>query len=196
MNSDSYKSLFISEFYNPVYQEWRVDQLRAGKDVVGHYYESFRTKIYESVDGLRVLGRAEKKELFPFYDADIVVVNSDNEVVVIEEDKAHYVDKCFLKRAVGNFAELVLNLTDKGIEVPYLVLSSSTTYSGFERVMNEFGRVFNPEIMDVVREKMVYSRVCEHDRVPAKHYFANSESSFTLSDELVENEVEFINKLA
>ena len=47
MNVDKTKKLFVDKFYTPTYQDWRVDKIKAGKDIVGERYEDFRK---ESID--------------------------------------------------------------------------------------------------------------------------------------------------
>ena len=42
MKTIQVKKSFVDNFYNPTYQDWRVDKVKAGKDIVGSRYEDFR----------------------------------------------------------------------------------------------------------------------------------------------------------
>ena len=55
-----------------------------------------------------------------------ILVMKDGEVVILEEDKAHYVDSCLLGRALANCAEVMNQCIELDIKAPYFVLSCST----------------------------------------------------------------------
>ena len=49
MNINKVKKLFIDKFYNPTYVDWKVDKVKAGKDIVGARYENFRETYYKDM---------------------------------------------------------------------------------------------------------------------------------------------------
>ena len=86
MEVNKVKELFNEKFYKPTYQDWRIDEIKAGKDIVGKNYEDFRKDFWES-HGFEV---SQQKKLFGIFDVDTLVYKN-GELVAIEEDKGHYV---------------------------------------------------------------------------------------------------------
>ena len=187
MNNKDFKQLF-DDYYNRVYQRWRIKKEKAGKDIVGEEYELFRQKVWEN-NGFTV-----KKEKVGSYTPDLVI-RKDGNIIALEEAKGSYVDSCFLKRAVLNYAETISYYLEKGETVPYFLLSCPTTYGTYDEIFNNIKKLFKSEIQKIVEEKFIYLPLCKHDRINLKKYYASSDSCFTLEDSLLENQNKTFNML-
>tara|TARA_R100001132_G_C3248282_1_gene76418 strand:+ start:21 stop:617 length:597 start_codon:yes stop_codon:yes gene_type:complete len=136
---------------------------KALKDVVGKQHEEHRYRIYRSA-GLDPRKAIHDKRLKAF-NADVWVYDKNDNLVIIEESKGHYVDSCFLKRAIGNFAETVDLFDDAGIECPFLVLSSPTTYRLFKTKFERTIRPYRASIQKTLRAKVKYFSLVSSDRL-------------------------------
>ena len=189
MNIDETKKLFVEKFYNPTYKDWRVNKIKAGKDIVGARYEDFRKTYYKDMgfeigDGRKVFGSS--------YDCD-TVVKKNGGVVILEEDKAHYVDSCFLGRALANCAEVMFKCIEDGLNPPKFVLSCSTKMNNFKDIFDNRIRLYRNDIQKLIKENFVYLPLCEHGRVSKEKYFSNKKNCFELSDDLIGQQLKFIN---
>jgi len=192
MTNKKFKELFKTEFYDKSYKRWRIDEEKAGKDIIGEQYESFREKYYKSFgftigNGKKIFGSS--------YNCDTVVKNNKNEIVILEEDKASYVDSCFLGRAIQNAAEVFDICLEKKISIPYFVISSSTKYNLFDDICERRLRLYRDDIQEVFKSKFIYLPLSENDRISQKKYFMTEESCFNLSDELIEKQNNFVKGL-
>lgn len=77
-------------------------QSKALKDVVGKEYENHRRVIWE---GMGFDWR--RKLLKSAFNADGYIYNANGKLLVVEEAKGHYVDSCFLERALTGFAKQI-----------------------------------------------------------------------------------------
>ena len=188
MNNKDFKQLF-DDYYKSVYQRWKINNEKAGKDIVGEEYELFRQQVWENN------GFAVTKQRVGSYRPDLVIWKDGN-IIAFEEDKGSYVDSCFLKRAMLNYAETISYYLEKGETVPYFVLSCPTTSGTYDKTFNNIKKLFTSEIRKIVEEKFIYLPLCKHDRITSKKgYFANSDSCFTLDDSLLENQNKTFNML-
>ena len=182
----------LTEYYNKTYKRWRIDEEKAGKDIVGEEYEATRRKYWSQ------FGFSAKSEKIAGYDADLVVRDKNNNIVVIEEDKAHYVDSCFLDRFMMNAARVLnhyINLGTKDKDIPPIVLSSMTTYNLFDEKYKANKSLFSDRIQKLMDEKINYLPMCDHDRVRAGKYFKSTDVSFTFSDKLIQKQSNFVDSL-
>lgn len=182
----------LTEYYSKTYKRWRIDEEKAGKDIVGEEYETIRRKYWSQ------FGFTAKSEKIAGYDADLVVRDNNNNIVVIEEDKAHYVDSCFLDRFMMNAARVLNHYIDSDIkdeDIPPIVLSSMTTYNLFDEKYKANKALFSSRIQKLMDEKINYLPMCEHDRVKAVKYFKSTDVSFTFSDKLIKKQSNFVDSL-
>ena len=182
------KKLFVDKFYKPTYQDWRVDKVKAGKDVVGEKYEDFRETYYKDMgfeigDGRKIFGSS--------YDCD-TVVKKNGEVVILEEDKGHYVDSTFLNRALTNAAQVMFKCIEDEIKPPKFVLSCPTKMNTFDKIFEENVKVLREDIQKLIRENFIYLPLCKHDRISKTKYFESEDNCFELNDELINNQNEFV----
>ena len=93
------------------------------------------------------------------YTADHYIVEKESrKILAIEEDKGHYVDKPFAKRAIFNAAEVFHHCYKMGYEVPYFVLSCSTKMNNFQEIFLILKKKINTGcILSVVIENKIYN---------------------------------------
>ena len=191
MNTQQVKKLF-DRYYKVTYKRWRINEEKAGKDIVGEEYENMRKKIY-SAHGFR----ANKGQVAGF-SADIVVKNKNNKIVLIEEDKGHYVDSCFLKRFLVNAAEIIDSYINEGVsvdDIPLIVLSSPTTLNNYEKHYTNTKKLCRKQLRDIMDTKIKYWSYCDHDRVNKNKYFIDNNNCFDLSDTLISEQLTTIKSL-
>tara|TARA_R110002020_G_scaffold595_3_gene3043 strand:+ start:1769 stop:2353 length:585 start_codon:yes stop_codon:yes gene_type:complete len=144
---------------------------KALKDIVGAEFEAHTGRVAE-IFGLK----PRKYKVQDCFNADHILHNTQGKVVAIEEDKGHYVDACFFKRAVLSFAEVALSYNERGEECPYLILSSVTRFKGYEEKFESHLRLLDKDIRKILREKMRYFYLVDHDRYKRSDWFPNSSS--------------------
>jgi hypothetical protein len=171
----------------------------AKKDIVGRQYEDFRVGRITRYPHLDVATPEEskrfKRELGGKYNADQYIVRKDSrELLALEEDKGHYVDKCFAKRAVVNAMETIALCVKKGTNVPYFVLSCPTNYD-MSALLSDLDGVFNEKSFKILQDKLKFFPLCEHGRTNREKYLNDNVMPFSLSDSLVEREDHFLSNL-
>jgi len=200
MSNRSYENL-IKEHYDRCFYESQTST-KAKKDIVGVNYEYIR-RVWIKDNGLDVATKEEKekfKKMFGgTYDADQYIVDpSSRTLLALEEDKGHYVDKCFFKRALINFVETIAYCLKNKIEVPYFILSCPTKYSGYgeqmQYLLDEL-QLFNDKVTNICKEKIKFFHQCVHGRVGRTKYLTRRETPFTIDEQLVKNEQDFFSML-
>ena len=192
MNTDIYKYNFDNFYYKKTYDRYiNKSDNKAFKDIVGEEYETFRKLFYTSL-GFKL---ANSKRVFGTnYNADIAL-EKDGVVKIIEESKGHYVDSCFLGRAIKDFAKIIKKCLDNKIEAPFFILSCPTRMNNFSDVFNEEIELFRDEIKEVLKSKFIYQPSCKHGRLPKEKYFTSEIHSFKLDDKMIEDQIFFIQSL-
>ena len=191
MNSEQYANSF-DEYYAAVYDRWRLYNEKAPKDIVGEEYEKLRTSLYRSLN-LNVVEDKKRKRIAG-YDADLAI-EKDGKIIIVEEAKGHYVDSCFLQRALVSCAKVVNHSLEGGGEPPYFVLSCPTRMKNFEPAFNEIIRLFKPDIAASMKEKFLYFPLCKHGRIPKESYYQSVNNCFALDEGLINKEIAFMEKL-
>jgi hypothetical protein len=194
----------FNTFYNRVYNRWRLNidpdtkkdiKEKSGKDIVGKEFELFRRKFYQSHLSDTNLSLSPKKDckkiLGSMFDADLALYQN-GVINLIEECKGSYVDSCFLKRAIGNFAELISVCQKNGKEVPFFVLSCPTKMGNFSEVFNSYICIFNNSIQSEIINKFKYLPLCKHGRVTKKGYYSSNKICFKLDDSLIEEQLSYV----
>lgn len=185
----SFKGEF-SQYYDRTYDRKSNTEV-AFKDIVGQEYEQFRKNTWNMV------GLSAVKEKIADYEPDLVVKNNKGQILVIEEDKGHYVDLCFLKRFYSNAAEITQYFLDNSMEVPYIILSCPTEYSLFEAKKDKIINLYRQDIAQVLRTKVKYLSFCSHDRIRPKAYYASEiNDCFKLDDDKIRLNIDFMNNIS
>ena len=172
---------------------------KAPKDVVGQSYEQFREEIITQFPDLDVATAEERKEfdlLFGGnYKADhYIVCRKTRRVIALEEDKGHYVDKCFAKRALFNAAEVFHHCITQGVEAPYFILSCPTDHD-IRALLGDKEGFFNDEIYALLVERFKFFSLCSHGRTSRNLYLKSSVMPFDLDEVRIQKEVDFFQEL-
>jgi|TARA_Y100000310_G_scaffold332269_1_gene407535 hypothetical protein len=187
MKTIQVKELFLEKFYNPTYKDWRVDNVKAAKDIVGENYEDFRKEYWEAC-GFEV---KQQIMLYGIFDVDTLIYKN-GELVAIEEDKGHYCDSSMFTRALINMIQIVKHCVENNKPVPHLILSSSTTYNLWKDKRDLLLTIVDEKYIEMVKERFIYLPLCEHSRVSAPKYFQSLDNCFELNDELIDNQNKFV----
>jgi hypothetical protein len=170
-------------------------ETKALKDVVGACYEVHRAKLYTEA-GFRTVGQQKMG-----FAVDIAVYDSQDNLLVLEETKGHYVDKCFFERALVGFCKSIRILQKQNKPIPILLLHSFCKYNQSERAFNEFCDVYKgAEVIPILKEKFEYKFIHNKDRKPKTVWFSQSGpartpySEFAI-DALIEDDIRFITSL-
>lgn len=165
---------------------------KALKDIIGLAYETHRERIWKHF-GFSV----SKEKHDAMFDVDWSITYK-GELIAFEEDKGHYVDSCFLERALTGFSKTVNKFIKKKKSLPVLILHSFTRYNKYSEKLEEDMDTRKPEIRDEIQKKLVYTTLVECDRLSKKKWFSkgvyNSYSN-NASDELIIKDIEFIRSL-
>mgnify|MGYP006189117695 CR=1 FL=1 len=167
-------------------------KIKALKDVIGKEFEEHRKRLWNHF-GFTV---SKEREL-ALWDVDWNIKNSEGKTIAFEEDKAHYLDSCFLERALAGFAKTVNSYLKNNQEVPCIILHSFTSYSKYEVKLNEFCEILRDDVSRTMREKIVYITLCDRDRLPTKKWFQNCDYAYidNMQDDLIHKDIAFIKSL-
>ena len=165
---------------------------KALKDIIGLAYETHRKRIWNYF-GFDV----SKDKCDARFDVDWSITYKEK-LVAFEEDKGHYVDSCFLERALTGFCKTVNTYKKTGKEVPVLILHSFTRYNKYNEKLEEDLETRNAEIRNEIKTKLVYTTLSNCDRLSRKKWFSNDFYkcySNNVNDELIIKDIQFIRSL-
>ena len=119
-------------------------------------------------------------------------------LVALEEDKGHYLDSCFLERALSGFCKTINYYQKKEKKIPMLIIHSFTRYNKFDEKLKDDMDTRKTEIAHELNNKIVYTTLTNLDRLNKKKWFSkdlyNCYSSNS-SNELILEDIEFIKSL-
>lgn len=188
INTELYKQEF-NMYYHSTFEK-KNNSGKAFKDVAGAEYETFRRKVWQHA-GYQL---SKPNTKFANWKADIIIKHN-NKIIAVEEDKAHYVDSCFLDRFYSSAAKVVSYCLKNKIEIPYIILSCPTSYSLFDKKKNEILQIYRSDIVHMLDVKVKYLTICNHDRVAAKNYFVSNTNCFYLDNEKIRDNIEAIKRI-
>ena len=164
---------------------------KALKDIVGKAYENQRKRIWEHF-GFDV----SKDKHNALFDIDWSI-SYKGRLIAMEEDKGHYLDSCFLERALTGFAKTVNYYQKNGIIVPTLIIHSFAKYSKFHDKKMEDLETRKPAIADELLKKIVYTTMTKCDRFPKRNWFSDNDNCYSdnADDELIIQDIAFIQSL-
>mgnify|MGYP001475664841 CR=1 FL=1 len=119
-------------------------------------------------------------------------------LIAFEEDKGHYLDSCFMERALTGFSKTVNTYIKNGKPIPLLIIHSFTRYKKFNEKLEEDMDTRKTEIRDEIQKKLVYTTLVEFDRLSKQKWFSKELYncySLNASDELILKDIEFIQSL-
>lgn len=163
---------------------------KALKDVVGNEFEKHRKRIWEHF-GFIV---SKKYNIDLPFNPDWIICDKDNNLVLIEEDKGHYLDSCFMDRTLISFAKTINLFLKQNRNMPLFLIYSFTKYNLFEIKKNTEIEVFKNEIQDIMVNKVLYKTLTNTDRLPKQKWFCHYKNCFTenLNVELIVDDINFI----
>ena len=168
------------------------DTGKALKDIVGEAFERHRARVWTHF-GFNV----SKHRYGAMFDVDWSITWKDK-LIALEEDKGHYVDSCFLERAISGFCKTVNTYQKKEKEVPLLILHSFTKYNKFNDKLEEDLDTRKTEIKDEIQRKLVYTTLVESNRLPRRKWFSKDYyRGYTdnVDNKLIIKDIEFIRSL-
>ena len=162
------------------------------KDVVGASFENHRKRIWNFF-GFEV--SKDKQDLM--YGVDWVITYKDN-IVAFEEDKGHYLDSCFMERALSGFSKTINICKKKNKQVPILIIHSFTKYRKFNDKLEEEVDTRKEEIKNEIMNKLFYTTLTHDDRLPKNKWFSKNKFncySQNVKDDLIIKDIRFIQSL-
>ena len=165
---------------------------KALKDIVGDVYQNHRKRLWKHF-GFDV----SKDKHGAMFDVDWSITWK-GQLIAFEEDKGHYMDSCFMERAISGFCKTINAYQKINKPIPLLILHSFTRYNKFVEKLQEDLETRKPEIADVINNKLVYTTLVNRDRMKKEHWFSttlyNCYSSNAI-DELILQDIEFMQSL-
>ena len=165
---------------------------KALKDIVGKVFETHRERVWTHF-GFEV----SKDKYGALFDVDWSIT-WQGELIALEEDKGHYMDSCFMERAITGFCKTINAYQKINKPIPVLILHSFTKYNKFVEKLEEDLETRKSEIADEMNNKLVYTTLVERDRIKKEQWFSttlyNCYSSNAI-DELILQDIEFIRSL-
>ena len=167
---------------------------KALKDIVGKVFEDHRERVWRHF-GFDV----SKDKHGASFDVDWSIT-WQGKLIAFEEDKGHYVDSCFMERAITGFCKTINAYQKIGKPIPLLILHSFTRYNLYIEKLQEDLDTRKTEIIDEINNKLVYTTLVERDRFTGKKnkWFSTGVYdcySVNASDELILKDIEFIRSL-
>lgn len=165
---------------------------KALKDIVGEAYETHRKRVWNHF-GFDV----SKERYGAMFNVDWSITYQGI-LIAFEEDKGHYMDSCFMERALTGFSKTVNIYQKKGKPIPVLILHSFTRYNKFSDKLEEDMDTRKAEIRDEIKKKIVYTTLVECDRLPKNRWFSKELYncySINATDELIIKDIKFIRSL-
>tara|TARA_Y100000591_G_C21839887_1_gene704929 strand:+ start:1162 stop:1800 length:639 start_codon:yes stop_codon:yes gene_type:complete len=193
------------EFYKQSLREAEeevVIQKRSGKakkDIVGAEFESHRKRVWEHF-GFTVETNTSK------YGGDWNVdcnVFWKGKLILMEEDKAHYADKCMTDRAILDFINTIKNIWfgDEEKEIPVFLFHSFTKFPDFNHLLNKQIRGLSEDLKNIIVKNIHYTTITSKNRLKDKEWVGNKKcervDSYThfSEDELIVKDIMFIKSL-
>ena len=165
---------------------------KALKDIVGVVFEQHRKRIWEHF-GFTV----SKDRHDALFDVDWSITYNGT-LVALEEDKGHYVDSCFLERALSGFCKTINMYQSINKPIPSLILHSFTRYKKFSEKLKEDMDTRKPSIVDEIQKKFVYTTLTSSDRLSKSSWFSKDSYncySNNADDLSIFNDILFIRSL-
>lgn len=141
-------------------------QHKALKDVVGKAYENHRIRLWNFF-GCKTSKKSHKL-LNGIWGGDLCI-ELNNKIVALEEVKGHYLDSCFIERTLVNIAKTTKCFPCKCF--PHFIIHSFTTYKLYDKKVSDICGILSPDIKDQLKKKLVYTSVCEKDRLHRNDWF-------------------------
>lgn len=165
---------------------------KALKDVVGKAFELHRKRLWEHFGFV-----VSKDKHYAMFNVDWSITYK-GALIALEEDKGHYLDSCFMERALTGFRKTVNTYIKKEEPIPILIIHSFTKYNKFNEKLEEDMDTIKTEIRNEIQKKLVYTTLVECDRLSKDKWFSEELYncySVNAREELILKDIEFIQSL-
>ena len=164
---------------------------KALKDIMGNVFETHRKRIWEYF-GFTV----SKLRHGALFDVDWAI-SHNNVLIALEEDKGHYLDSCFMERAITGFCKTINKFLNNNIKIPVLIIHSFTRYNKFREKLEEDLDTRKETIKNEINKNLKYCTLTNRDRIPSQKWFGKCENCYTdnVMDELIIQDIQFIKSL-
>lgn len=158
---------------------------KALKDTVGLAFENHRKRIWT------YFGFSVTKSKLSSLDWDIYY---NGKLVALEEDKGHYLDACFLERALSGLAKTVLRFQKKQEDIPIFVIHSFAKNNRFDEKVLEDLETRKDCISNEIKKKLVYTTLTDRNRLPRDKWFPKVDNCYTryANNQNIIKDIEFI----
>ena len=121
----------------------------------------------------------------------------NNVLIALEEDKGHYLDSCFMERAITGFCKTINKFLNNNIKIPVLIIHSFTRYKKFSEKLEEDLDTRKETIKNEINKNLKYYTLTDRDRIPSQKWFGKCENCYTdnVMDELIIQDIQFIKSL-
>lgn len=162
-------SYYISSL---VYCEYQINttKSKALKDVVGNFYEKHIRRVYLYYSKLKITKNYKDLCFTP----DCCMIDTNMNIKLVTEIKGHYLDSCFLDRALVGIVKTINILNKENKEIPYFEIHSFTTYKLFYKKLVEFKDIINDKLSSILDDKLIYTSICQKDRLKKQVWFNNN----------------------
>lgn len=92
-------------------------------------------------------------------------------LIAFEGDKGHYLDICFLDRALVSYAKTINSYINNKKECSKFIIHRFTRYSKYYEKLEQFYDIINPKIMSIIKNNLVYTTLTSGDRLNKKKWF-------------------------
>lgn len=162
------------------------------KDVVGAQFEDHRRRVWKEVGGTLMTEFEYESINFD------IRVKTPTGKVILEESKGHYMDSCFLERALIGTALTIRRCMDNQVEVPIFVFHSFTKYKGYYEKVQNVHAILEKPIVEYMKTNMFYTHVTDHGRSSKNEWFSASNNngwySYHARDDLITRDIEFMQR--
>ena len=90
---------------------------------------------------------------------------------LVTEIKGHYLDSCFLERALVGIVKTINILIKNNKEIPTFEIHSFTTYKLFNKKILDFKEIINDKFSCILDDKLMYTTICSQDRLKKQLWF-------------------------
>lgn len=169
---------FITKKYNMsyyisslVYCEYQINTTtnKALKDVVGDFYEKHIKRVYIYYTKLTITSNYDK--CYFGFNPDCCMIDNTMNIKLVTEIKGHYLDSCFMERALVGIVKTIDKFNKENKEIPKFEIHSFTTYKLFNEKIEEFKPIINDKLWSILNDKLIYTTICSQDRLRNQLWF-------------------------
>jgi len=172
-----------------------LDTIKALKDVIGREYENHRQRIF-SAAGFKTATHLRPPGVSWRVDG---LYYKNQRLVVLEETKGHYSDKCFTGRAYREFIETIVEYNDMKQPQPRYIFHVFGPPSSLQLELQFWDKI-RPDLTAILRKQTSVTYICQRGRNPVSRWFTDKKRDggwYTKNSDnnLIAADVQYINDL-